>query len=78
MLFGLIARITGRKVELEFQDWRQGDQRWYVSDISAATQALGLGRPLPWRRGIESLAEWLASERAAEPQPEPAFASTAE
>ena len=73
-----IERITGRKIELRFEDWRQGDQRWYVSDTSAATQALGLGRPLPWRKGVASLAEWLASERGAQLQGERALASAAQ
>jgi CDP-paratose 2-epimerase len=73
-----IERIIGRKVELRFEDWRQGDQRWYVSDTSAATQALGLGRPLPWRKGVASLAEWLASERRAQLQAERVLASSAQ
>jgi CDP-paratose 2-epimerase len=73
-----IGRITGRKTELEFEDWRQGDQRWYVSDTSAATEALGLKPPRPWREGVRALAEWLESERAPEMQIEPALASAAE
>jgi len=73
-----IERIIGRKIELRFEDWRQGDQRWYVSDTSAATQALGLGRPLPWRKGVALLAEWLASERGAQLQGERALASAAQ
>ena len=73
-----IERIIGRGIELRFEDWRQGDQRWYVSDTSSATQALGLGRPLPWRKGVASLAEWLASERGAQLQGERALASAAQ
>jgi CDP-paratose 2-epimerase len=73
-----IERIIGRKIELRFEGWRQGDQRWYVSDTTAATQALGLGRPLPWRKGVASLAEWLASERGAQLQAERTLASAAE
>jgi CDP-paratose 2-epimerase len=73
-----IETITGREVQLQFEDWRQGDQRWYVSDTSAATKALGLGRPLPWRKGVASLAEWLASEHTGQLRPQHAFASAAE
>lgn len=73
-----IETIIGRKVELQFEDWRQGDQRWYVSDTSAATEVLGLGRPLPWRRGVASLADWLASEHIGQLRPEHAYASAAE
>jgi CDP-paratose 2-epimerase len=73
-----IETITGRSIRVEFDDWRQGDQRWYVSDTSAATSALGLGRPLPWRKGVASLAEWLANERRGQLQPEHMLASAAE
>jgi CDP-paratose 2-epimerase len=59
-----IGAITGRKVDLRFEDWRRGDQRWYVSDPSAARSALGLGTPRPWREGVARLAEWLQRDRA--------------
>ena len=65
-----IRRITGRKTELRFEDWRQGDQRWYVSDTSAASEALALDPPRPWREGVAALVEWLESERV--PQAAPA------
>ncbi len=75
-LVGEIEAITGRSVDLRFEDWRQGDQRWYVSDTSAARSALGLGEPRPWRDGVQRLAEWLAEERAIELHP--SYASAAE
>src|SRR5437899_11426777 len=28
--------ISGRNIDLAFEDWRQGDQRWFVADTSAA------------------------------------------
>ena len=39
--------LTGRSVNVEFRDWRAGDQRYYVSDIGRARRALGLPEPLP-------------------------------
>jgi CDP-paratose 2-epimerase len=62
-LIGHIEELTGRKIELNFSDWRAGDQRYYVSDPSAARRDLGLGEPRDWRRGVAELAEWLATER---------------
>jgi CDP-paratose 2-epimerase len=59
-----IERLTGRKAELEFDAWRAGDQRYYVSDASAARRMLGLARPTPWREGVAGLAGWLAGEPA--------------
>ncbi len=73
-----IRSIIGRDVDLRFEDWRQGDQRWYVSDTRAAQSALGLEKPRPWREGVARLAEWLAGERGQPLQVMPSFASAAE
>jgi CDP-paratose 2-epimerase len=54
---------TGREIELEFEDWRQGDQRWFVADTSAARAALDLPKPRGWRDGVARLAQWLSAER---------------
>ncbi len=70
--------ITGRKVDLEFEDWRNGDQRWYVSDTSRARAALGLDQPIAWRDGVARLAQWLANERKATIQLQPTMASAAQ
>jgi CDP-paratose 2-epimerase len=70
-----MQRITGRDVELRFEDWRQGDQRWYVSDTHAAQSALRLPAPRGWRDGVAALARWLADERGLELAPELASAA---
>jgi CDP-paratose 2-epimerase len=70
-----IAAITGRRMRLDFEDWRQGDQRWYVSDASKGRAALDLKQPLAWRDGVLRLAEWLASERDVTLQVEPALSA---
>jgi CDP-paratose 2-epimerase len=73
-----IREITGRDVELRFEDWRQGDQRWYVSDTHEARTTLSLPRPRGWREGVARLAEWLAKERGLELRPALHLASAAE
>jgi CDP-paratose 2-epimerase len=73
-----IRAVTGEDVEIEFEDWRQGDQRWYVSDTHEARAALGLKKPIGWREGVLRLAEWLATDRDAPLRAEPRFASAAE
>jgi CDP-paratose 2-epimerase len=73
-----IRALTGRDVELDFENWRQGDQRWYVSDAREAGVALNLPRARPWREGVARLAEWLASERNLELRPRLQLASAAE
>ena len=73
-----IRAITGCRTELSFEDWRQGDQRWYVSDRSAVTQALDLPVPRPWRDGVAALADWLQRERVPQMRLQPTLASAAE
>jgi CDP-paratose 2-epimerase len=71
-----IRAITGREVPLDFEDWRQGDQRWFVADTSAARSELNLRKVRGWREGVARLAEWLAQERGLELRP--ALASAAQ
>jgi CDP-paratose 2-epimerase len=59
-----IEDVTGRAVDTRHEDWRAGDQRYFVADARAAQQTLGLAQPKPWRRGIAELAGWLANVRA--------------
>jgi CDP-paratose 2-epimerase len=59
-LLSHIEEITGWRPQVEFADWRAGDQRYYVSDASTAQRELGLSAPRPWRDGVSDLARWLA------------------
>ncbi|TGD97487.1 SDR family NAD(P)-dependent oxidoreductase [Methylobacterium nonmethylotrophicum] len=58
-----IEGLVGHPLDLAFEGWRAGDQRYYVSDARRATAELGLPPPLPWRRGLTRLADWLAESR---------------
>jgi CDP-paratose 2-epimerase len=60
-----IEDLVGRPVETTFSDWRAGDQRYYVSDTRLASRELGLRPPIPWKRGVAALANWLREERGA-------------
>ncbi|MFC7051188.1 SDR family NAD(P)-dependent oxidoreductase [Hansschlegelia quercus] len=64
-----IEDLIGRRVDLEFHDWRAGDQRYFVADAAKARGALGLAAPVAWREGVAELANWLRSEGAAAPKP---------
>ena len=70
--------VTGRDVEIRFENWRPGDQRWYVSDARKARAELGLPAPCSWRNGVAGLAEWLAGERGLELQRERLLESAAQ
>jgi CDP-paratose 2-epimerase len=58
--------ITRREIALAFEDWRPGDQRWFVADTSMARSTFDLPAPRGWRDGVARLAEWLAAERGLE------------
>jgi CDP-paratose 2-epimerase len=59
-----IERLTGRRMEVRFSDWRVGDQRYYVSDTRAVRAALDLPAARPWREGLTDLFDWLRAEFA--------------
>ena len=73
-----IRHIIGREIDVRFEDWRPGDQRWFVANTGAARQALGLRTATSWRHGVARLAAWLAEERGVPLQVEPHLASAAE
>ncbi len=58
-----IESLLGRPAALTFEDWRPGDQRYFVADTRRARAALGLAHPRDWRSGLALLADWFASER---------------
>jgi CDP-paratose 2-epimerase len=71
-IIGEIERRLGRKIEVSFEDWRPGDQRYFVADTRRARAALGLPVALDWRAGVADLADWFlgtSEGTAIRPQP---------
>lgn len=62
-LLAHIGKLVGTTPEVRFEDWRAGDQRYFVADTRAAAQTLGLATPTPWQQGVAALVRWLAAER---------------
>jgi CDP-paratose 2-epimerase len=58
-----IGEITGREPDLQFDDWRAGDQRYFVADTRLIRSTLGLEKSRGWQPGVADLAQWLAEER---------------
>jgi CDP-paratose 2-epimerase len=65
-LLDLIGHLRGRRPEVRFEPWREGDQRYYVSDTRAFTAVTGWQPRIGPRAGVEALHGWLAN-RAATP-----------
>jgi CDP-paratose 2-epimerase len=61
-LLRLIGEIHGAKPDVTFNDWRVGDQRYYVSDTRKFQAATGWRPKVSVREGVERLYSWLANQ----------------
>lgn len=57
----LLEEETGTRTDMSFEDWREGDQRVYVSDISRAREQLDWEPQVDFEEGIERYLEWYRS-----------------
>jgi CDP-paratose 2-epimerase len=62
-LLDFIDDLLGRKPDMEFDAWRPGDQRYYVSDTTKFRERTGWRPQIGVREGLEQLARWLAESR---------------
>ena len=62
-LVDLIAALTGLRPKVELDDWRPGDQRYYVSDTRKFKAATGWAPKVNVREGVERLYRWLLESR---------------
>jgi CDP-paratose 2-epimerase len=58
-LLDLITEISGRRPPVEFEDWRTGDQRYYVSDTRRFQKATGWSPAVSVKAGVRRLYRWL-------------------
>jgi len=58
-LLDLIGTLHGERPQVEMQDWRAGDQRYYVSDTRRFKAATGWSPKVSVRQGVEILSQWL-------------------
>lgn len=58
-LLDLIHSLDGSKPSVRFDNWRIGDQRYYVSDIRKFQEATGWAPRTGVREGVEKLHRWL-------------------
>jgi CDP-paratose 2-epimerase len=63
-----IGDLAGCEPEVCFGPWRQGDQRYYVTDTSRFQQATGWRPRVSADEGIERLYGWLRTERRPAPR----------
>lgn len=56
-----VGELVNKKPQYTFSDWREGDQAYYVSDVSKARKELGWEPRIPFDRGLKDLVAWAAS-----------------
>ncbi|MET3889123.1 CDP-paratose 2-epimerase [Bosea sp. OAE506] len=57
-----IGMLIGRPPTLHHQDWRAGDQPWFVADTRALQKTLGWRASFDWRDGLRDLHGWATRE----------------
>jgi len=62
-LLSLIGETYGETPSVRFEDWRPGDQRYYVSDTRKFRDATGWNAATNAAHGIDKLACWLRETR---------------
>jgi CDP-paratose 2-epimerase len=76
-LVDLIGALHGERPEVAHDEWRTGDQRYYVSDTRSLARATGWSPRVGVRDGVERLYEWLYANRRRETRHVAATASVA-
>lgn len=56
-----IAALANKKPKFTFAGWREGDQRYYVSDVSKLKRDLGWEPTIDFDRGLHDLIAWAES-----------------
>ena len=56
-----VGRLTEKKPIYSFADWREGDQAYYVSDITKLQQQLGWRPDISFDQGLHDLVRWAAT-----------------
>jgi CDP-paratose 2-epimerase len=68
-LIDLIGTVCGERPDIAFDEWRPGDQKYYVSDTRKFQAATGWRPRVSVTEGVERLAQWLRQTRAASGSP---------
>jgi CDP-paratose 2-epimerase len=57
-LLDLLEDLVGRRPAVTFDDWREGDQRVYVSNVQRAMEALDWEPRVSFKEGLDRYLEW--------------------
>ncbi|WP_081661409.1 NAD-dependent epimerase/dehydratase family protein [Halopiger djelfimassiliensis] len=60
-LLEILGENHGWEADVTYDEWREGDQKVYVSDISRAKEHLNWKPKVDFNEGVERYAEWLST-----------------
>ncbi|MDP0501769.1 MAG: NAD-dependent epimerase/dehydratase family protein [Verrucomicrobiota bacterium JB022] len=58
-LLDYLSELHGQPVDVNFGEWRTGDQRYYVTDHSRFSTATDWRPEISWKQGVAKLYRWL-------------------
>lgn len=61
----LLEKMLSRRIEIEFTDWRPGDQKVYISDIRKAKRDFNWKPKTDLVQGLKKMIEWIEKNKAA-------------
>lgn len=59
----MLERLFQRKINVKFRDWRPGDQRVFVADITKAKKEFNWKPKIDIKNGIEKLYNWVINNK---------------
>jgi len=59
----LLEKLLGKKIDVDWADWRPGDQRVFYADYSKARNELGWSPKIDLKSGIERLFNWVKENK---------------
>lgn len=62
-LVQILEQVTGKKAKVSFKDWRQFDQKVYISDISKVRKVLKWAPSVSPHEGVSRIVQWLSENR---------------
>lgn len=63
-LFDLLEEISGKRIKYLFSDWRPGDQKVYISDITRAKKDFNWTPKVSPKEGVKKLYDWIAQNKS--------------
>lgn len=58
-----IGVLSNQRPKLNFDNWRQGDQPYFVADTTKLRERIGWQAKIGWKAGLADLAAWLREHR---------------